>query len=162
MAKIGTKKAKRVLATVWFLGSAVLVILVLVQTMMDHYGNKTSDAWGWLLPTYMPTLSLITGVMVADAVKRQPSEPVDPFVFLLASVISGVYLFIVLLTILLAPFSSLGEIKLMSLSNLWLGPIQGLVTAFIGVFFVQSKSGDDKHGDNGGSAFPVLPSSATP
>jgi hypothetical protein len=137
------------LATIWFLGSAVLVILVIVQTLLDHYGNRTSDAWGWLLPTFMPTLSLITGVMVVDP-KRQQSRPVDPFVFVLASVVSTVYLFIVLLTILLAPFSALGEIQLMRLSNLWLGPTQGLVTALTGVFFVQSKGeGQDEEAEPG-------------
>ncbi len=50
------------LATLWFIGAGTLFTVVLIQTIMGHYGDKIDEVWGWFLPTVMPTLSLVIGV----------------------------------------------------------------------------------------------------
>ena len=161
-ARVHTKMSKRVLATIWFIGTFVLVMLVVVQSLMGKYGNRTDDAFGWLLPTFMPTASLITGVLISDQIRHQPSHPVDPFVFLLTSILSSIYFLLVLLTILLAPFSQMGPLELMAMSNLWLGPVQGLVAGFMGVFFVQSRGTEEKgRATDQESRFEVVPPTAS-
>ncbi len=133
---------KRRLAIVWFSGSAVLFFLFLFMTVMApaKFGSA-SEAWGWLLPTFMPTLSLITGVFVMDirgATNR--GKKVDSFLYHLAMILSIVYLLVVLLSIILHPYSELMAINFLNESNLWIAPLQGLVGGFLGAFFVKKEA----------------------
>jgi hypothetical protein len=136
---------KRRLAIVWFSGSAVLFFLFLFMFVMApaKFGSA-SEAWGWLLPTFMPTLSLITGVFVMDIRgATNPEKKVDSFLYRLALVLSIVYLFVVLLSIILHPYSELMAIHFLNESNLWIAPLQGLVGAFLGAFFVKKEAVPD-------------------
>lgn len=127
--------AKKKLTIVWFSGSGVLFLLVLLQTIFGKYLDKVGEAWAWLLPTFMPTLSLIVGVLVADSLgkneNKDASEPptADQFVFHLSFSLSIAYLLVVVLTILLSPFFEQAAqektiFDLMKLSNLWLAPFK--------------------------------------
>ena len=138
-------KCRRQLATLWISGAGVLFFVVIFQTIMGHYGSKAEEAWGWLLPTIMPTLLLIVGVLMAGAVGQMTKEQsVDSFAFRVAYSISAFYLVTVALTIFYQPLTTMPPVELMKKSNLWLGPLQGLVSAAIGVFFVKGKSEGEK------------------
>jgi len=140
--RIPIANTKKQLAIIWFSGSGILFALLLLQTILGKYGAETKDAWGLMLPTFIPTLSLIIGVLVSDATGSQDSEEiatVDRFFFRLSRFLSIAYLLTVILTILLSPFSTLSLLELMKLSNLWLAPFQGLVTASLGAFFVSKE-----------------------
>ena len=52
---------------------------------------------------------------------------------------------VVALSILLHPVSSMTPLELMEASNMWLGPLQGLVTAALGAFF----RGEGRYGRGG-------------
>jgi hypothetical protein len=129
--------AKKRLALIWLAGAGVLFAIMFVQTLLGKYGQNTEAAWSWLLPTILPTASLVVGVLVTEAVgvARRPVE-VNPFVYRLAAGLSIVYLSAVLLTLLAIPFSDYSPIDVMRKANLGLGPFQGLVTAAMGAFFV--------------------------
>lgn len=129
---------KRRLAVLWFAGAGTLFFVLLVQTILGRYGERASEAWSWFLPTLMPTLSLVIGVLVMDVWERgMDNRKVDSFLFKLAFGISATYLTAVMLIFLLQPFSNVAPFDLMNQSNLWLGPFQGLVAAAMGVFFVK-------------------------
>ncbi len=134
-------KCKRNLAVLWFTGSGVIFFILLFQTIFQRYEGRVSEVWEWFLPTIMPTLSLIVGVLVMDALgKKAKKQTVDRFVFKLSFSLSFVYLVVVALTILMPPFpKALPTLELMQQSNLWLGPFQGLVTASLGAFFICGK-----------------------
>ncbi|MBU4445014.1 hypothetical protein KJ656_08045 [bacterium] len=130
---------KRKLATLWFSGAGVLFFVLLLQTIFGRYGNRSPDAWSWFLPTILPTLSLVIGVLVMDVLgKGLRAIVVDAFLFRLTFGISTAYLVAVLLLFLLQPFSTVSPFDLLNQSNLWLGPFQGLVAAAMGAFFVKS------------------------
>ncbi|TVQ19365.1 MAG: hypothetical protein EA361_00815 [Bacteroidetes bacterium] len=136
--QISWEKSKRRLAVLWFSGAGFVFAIMLFQTILGRYGVDSSDAWGWYLPTIMPTLSLIIGVLVMDAVgKGLKIQTVDRFFFRLSFSLSLTYLFVVSLTILMQPFSPLSAVELMTQSNFWLGPFQGLVSASLGAFFIK-------------------------
>jgi hypothetical protein len=138
--KVLLRKCKKQLAIIWFTGAGVVFLIVLFQTLFGHYGEKVDDAWGWLLPTVMPTLSLIVGVLVSDAVGKQKRNKVaDRFFYRLSFILSLSYLFLVAFTILMQPFSSLHPLQFLKQSHLWLAPCQGLVTATLGAFFVRGE-----------------------
>jgi hypothetical protein len=128
------------LAQVWLAGGAVLYCIVLAQSLLGYYGDEVADAWSWLLPTTLPTLSLIVGVLVADA-QREPkkTEQVNRFVFQLAMGLSAFYLTVVLLTLLVQPVIELAPPEVMKRSNLWLAPLQGLVAAALGAFYTSPR-----------------------
>ncbi len=134
-------KCKKRLATLWFVCSGILFFILLFQSYFGHYADNVSDAWGWLMPTILPTLSLIIGVIVSDVLGRESKvDMVDSFLFRLTFALSVGYLLTVFLTIIIEPFIQIAPIALMKQSNLWLGPFQGLVSASIGVFFVRKQN----------------------
>jgi hypothetical protein len=135
------------LAAVWLVGGGLSLVVVVLQSLLGHYGDKTQEAWGWLLPTLMPTLGMIVTVLGYTALEPKALEAVvNPVFFRIALSLSALYLFLVALTVLIQPFvvadgEKPGEkaIQLMRLSNLWLGPMQGLVASALGVLFVSKK-----------------------
>jgi len=138
MMQISWQKSKRRLAVLWFSGSGFIFFVLLLQTIFGRYETDIIEVWGWLLPTIMPTLSLIIGVLVMDAVgKGVKIQTVDRFFFRLSYILSLSYLVVVSITIFIEPFSPLSAVELMKQSNLWLGPFQGLVSASLGAFFIK-------------------------
>lgn len=135
---ISIRKAKRILASVWFLMAGLLFVIVFIQTLSGYYGDKVSEAWAWLLPTIMPTLSLIIAVLVSDSVQVTPeTRDVSRFIFVLAISLSTVYLLAVMIVVLCGQLTLTAPLELMKTANLGLGPLQGLVVAAIGIFFVK-------------------------
>ena len=132
-------RCKRRLATVWFVLGGVIFLLLVVQTVMGYYGQRATDAWGWFLPNVMPTLSLIVGVLVLDQMGGGvKTRTADAFLYRLAFGLSCAYLLLILLSILVQPFAPLPPLELMQQSNLWLGPLQGLVAGALGAFFIKA------------------------
>jgi len=138
---ISIKKCKTGLAALWFTGSLGVFLILVIQSVLGKYGERVDEAWGWFLPIVMPTLSLMVGVLVVDAVA--PSEKADDktgwFMFGLATVLSTVYLVLVALVPLIQPFTNVPTLDLMRRSNLWLGPLQGLVAGALGAFFIKGE-----------------------
>ena len=139
------------LATVWLAGAGLVVIVVVLESLLDRFDDKTQDAWGWLLPTIMPTLGLIITVLGYTALDPVfSSSVVRKTFFRIAMVLSIAYLGLVALTVLIAPFAvttGAEMVNLMHTSNLWLGPGQSLVASALGVLFVTKREvKDDKPG----------------
>jgi hypothetical protein len=133
---------KKRLAVIWLSGSAIILAVLVIQTIMGKYGDKAQDAWSWFLPTIMPTLSLIIGVFVSDALgSGVGGKNIDSFMFRITCVLSSVYLILVASTLFLAPVSTYPPLVLMKMSNLWLGPVQGLTAGAMGVFFLSPDKG---------------------
>ena len=135
--QVPMKRCKRRLAALWFGASGLLFFVVLIQTYLGHYGDAADDAWGWLLPNTMPTLSLVVAVLAMDATRKSvETRTVDSFFFGLSFILSAGYLLALALTVFVQPFSP-SPLEPIKDSTLWLGPFQGLVTGAIGAFFVK-------------------------
>lgn len=135
---VSVAKCKKRLSLLWFSGAGLIFLLVFFQSIFGHYSGRTAAAWSWFLPTVMPTLSLMIGILVADTFgPAKPDKNIDPFIYKLAQSLSAAYFMVVLATITLQPFSAVPPLELLAMSNLWLGPLQGLVTGSIGAFFVK-------------------------
>jgi len=132
-------KCRNRLALLWFIGGGIVFFTVLVQTFLGQYGDQSDQAWGWLLPTIMPTLSLIVSVLIVDALAAE-SKPktISSFVYRLTFGLSAAYLLVVILTIYISTDHE-KTLKLMGQSNIWLGPFQGLVVASLAVFFSKAE-----------------------
>lgn len=139
MKKLRTmKECKQLLALLWFIGGGSLIALMFAQTLLGRYQNSVVEAWGWLLPNVMPTLSLIIGVLVADQAAAKPEEfMVSQFLFRLIFCLSLFYISLLFLTLLLDPVSPMPLTVVFGLSDVWLGPLQGVVAAGLGFFYVR-------------------------
>jgi len=137
--QIDMVKCKRNLTKLWFIGSGFPFLMLFFQSLSaNKYGDKLSEAWGWLLPTIMPSLSLIIGVLILDVSKQGiKTKMIDSFIYRLTFTLSLIYLIFVSLTFILPPIANIQTIEFMKKSNLWLGPFQGLVSASLGVFFIK-------------------------
>lgn len=140
-------RCRRTLSALWFGASAFLFLLVFFQTHLSNSDKYLKAAFSWLLPSLMPTLSLMVGVMATEAIGNrsgdQPEGGADPSFFKLTFAISLLYLLTLLLVLLLQPFSSSSRPEALADSNIYLGPFQGLVAASIGAFFVKRASKSD-------------------
>ena len=128
--------ARNSLTVVWFVGAALSFILLAAQSIMGKFENSLQDVWGWYTPTVFPTSALMLGVIGATALQPGYNKHVvKTFFFKLSRALCVFYLLILLLTMLLAPFSPMQEMALFTMSNYWLSPVQSLVVAAITVLF---------------------------
>lgn len=132
--------ARSQLARLWLIFAALIFLIVTVQSLRFVYGTSVQEVWGWILPTLMPTLGMIITVLGYTALDPTTSKSVvrQDF-FRIAYWLSAVYLMFIVLTILIQPFSPGNPVQLMQMSNLWLGPFQGLVASALGVLFVSKR-----------------------
>jgi hypothetical protein len=135
------------LAIAWLAGSLLIVALVVIQSNAADggvYQSRTADVWKWLFPTVLPTLTMILSVVASTALTPTPTASVRKSYYRIALLLSVFYLVLILYTILILPHYHYVADKLTALqnSNLYIGPIQGVVAGALGVLFVSKKSQD--------------------
>jgi len=145
MKRVRIAQCQRRLATLWLGGSAAVSLLLVAQSLGGKYGSGVADAWSWLLPLITPVLLLIIGAVVAEAHQPQVRATASRFAYRLSSGLSLFYLGLLAAAILVQPFSLQEPLKVLDVSTLWLGPLQGLVATSLGVFF-QSKETSNSSG----------------
>jgi len=138
--RISLDQARSKLARLWFIGAGVIFLLLIVQSLLDKYGENVGDVWSWFIPTTVPTLSLMIGVISSSALQEQALTTVNRFFYQLSWWLSFAYLLILLGTFLIEPFSPKDSFDLLKVSNYWLTPIQGLIVAVLGVLFTSKSS----------------------
>jgi hypothetical protein len=97
--------ARNRLAVLWgVLGTPILLILV-VQSLLGKFGANVQNAWGWFLPTILPTVGMIITVLGYTAFSPKFSNSVVRSGFFWAAFsVSGIYLLLVSMSILIQPF----------------------------------------------------------
>lgn len=134
-----TLAAQKKLLTLWCLCAAIILVIMVVKSLGGIYGSQLSDAWAWFIPNILPTLSLMITVAIVDFGTLPNEKQSHVYLFQLAFWLSFAYLVLIGFTILNPIPSDESPIDVMKRSNLWLGPIQGLVSAILGAFFIKSK-----------------------
>ena len=141
--RVPVVECQRRLAGVWAIGSALALALFLAQTWGGKYGDQTAKAWGWFVPTLLPTFSLIVGVIAGQARQVEDSTvTASSLAFRLSFWLSVAYLALVMATPLMEPMVNEGDpLDFFNLSTLWLGPLQTLAGIALGAFFVSRQEG---------------------
>ena len=133
------------LAFLWLIGAGLIALVMIGQSIFGAYEGKSTDAWSWFLPNVMPTLGLILSVLGADAILTGPRKTatiatVDRFFYRVATSLSLVYLATFAGVILVWPLTAFDDpLELMTLSNLWMGPLQALVVSSLSALFFTRK-----------------------
>jgi len=135
--------AKWRLGLTWFVICGLLVLLVFVQMMLNKYGSRSEEFWSWLLPNFLPTLTLMATVFFADTPPSSAQRTVKKSIYRFALSISVFYLFLIILLILSEPLvhdltgSTIFDV--IDRTGFILSPIQGLASLALGYFFVKKK-----------------------
>jgi hypothetical protein len=134
MVKVQTR-----LMIVWAVGCGLLLLIVWLQIINGHYADNGQDVIEWLLPSIVPTLSLVTGVWANNALKKpQSKKQVSKGTYQAVLAVSIFYLVFIGLVFAIQPMVALTPIEVVKDSSLILAPLQGVMCAFIGIFFNQS------------------------
>jgi len=141
--KVPLRRCKRVIALVWLIGAGLLFVVLVTQSLNGHFGSSQGQVWSWYLSAVSPSLGLIIAVLAAEALQDAGEvHEVDGFFYRIALGVSALYLLSLWAVVLMEPLRpdlTQGLPELSSQANQWLGGIQGLVTAALGVFFVKTK-----------------------
>lgn len=108
-------EARTWLATIWFSGSGLILLILLATSFGDVFQGKLEQVWSVSLSTVLPTLSLILSVLGANAIVERrekgqtfSEQPADAFVrrdfFRLTWILSVVYLLLVVVSFFAHPF----------------------------------------------------------
>jgi len=137
---IPLERARAQLARLWTILGGAIVLFFVAGTLGGRYGADPSAVWGWLMPSLLPSLGTIVSVWGYAALNpARTKECVRKGFYHVALGISIFYLLLIPLPVLVSPFTRTSTLDLMKTSNLWLGPLQGLVGAALGVLFASKK-----------------------
>ncbi len=131
-------KCQTRLMFVWVIGCVILLLIAWLQILFGHYGENGRDVIEWLLPSITPTLSLVTGVWANNALKKpKDTEKVGAGIYRIVLAASVFYLAFIALIFAIQPMVALPPLEVIKNSSLIMVPLQGVVCAFIGIFFTQ-------------------------
>ena len=141
-------RARKRLALLWFVASAAIFLLVIVASI-NRDDRTMVTLWSWFLPSIIPTLSLIIGVLITEYVGRaaRDTRPADPFLLGLSTWLSIAYLALVGASLV---FHLLEWLTLES-SQLYLAPVQGLAATALSAFFLKKEGGEATGRPGGGT-----------
>jgi hypothetical protein len=132
-------QCQKKLAVLWLVGSAIPLLTILIQSLTGFWQGRDQEAWGWVLPALLPTLTLIVGsIVVTDGKPESEKREVPRLTYRIAFWISAFYLFAVLLTLRSVAGKS-HPIDILHRSSWLLGAVQGLVGTSLGVFFSSAR-----------------------
>lgn len=135
------ESAKKKLATLWFVSSGIIFLIMLTQTISGKFDNHLGDAWGWFIQSLMPTLSLVCTIFAFDTEDVPTSvRIVDPFHFRAAFSVSLFYLIVLLVVILAIGITKTPWVLWLKQSSHYLAVFQGILSVAVGMFFIKKKA----------------------
>lgn len=136
--KIAMLKCQTRLMLVWAIGCAILLLVAWLQIIFEHYGDNGRAVMEWLLPSIIPTLSLVAGVWANNSLNKPKNpEKVDRGTYRIVLAVSISYLVFLALIFAIQPMVAIPPLDVIKASSLIVAPLQGIVCIFIGIFFTQ-------------------------
>jgi hypothetical protein len=141
------------LAKAWLLLSFGSFVVIILQTTIGNAfvsprgGDIQARVWQWYLPSVLPTLSLVLGVLSNAELRpnvrvEAQRKQVSVFFYRTTFALSVVYASLVLLMVVFTGAKDNAEEKvaLLERSHFFLAPLQSLVSLALGVFFLSPES----------------------
>ncbi len=142
-ATISMERLRGRLAVIWLSGSGLILTVMIMGSLNGLFNKSTQAVWEWLMPTIMPTVGAIVSTLAATALVENASKgEVRRSFALVAEALSIFYLLIILGSIVFKQSISSDTpqwVEKLHMSNLWLGPLQGIVASALGVVFISKK-----------------------
>ena len=150
-ATVSLDRVRTRLAIIWLSGTGLIVAIMAAESMGGNLGDSSQSVWGWLMPTIMPTIGTIVSTLAATALLQDSStSEVRRSFSVLAEGLSIFYLVLIFSLILFRESISTDThtwLEKLRMSNLWLGPLQGVVSSALAVVFLSKKTKPDNKGE---------------
>ncbi len=133
-------EARKKLIYLWLIGSAILFLFFSFQTLGGRYIGIETEAWGWFLPNFFPTLLLMVGAFFGN-IGRETAQVqiINKSYYIICLFLSSFYLCILFLILLLYSKSHRNILDYYRGNTIILTTIQSVVTLCIGAFFSKSE-----------------------
>lgn len=148
-------QARNRLLRLWIIGAAVPALVLVIQSNLGKYGDDVRDVWSWFIPTTVPTIALMVGVLGGTALGNSTGRTVRKGFYDVTFWLSCGYLATLSLVILMEPFSPQPGPELFPNSNYWLTPLQGLVVAALGYLFTSEHKSRNEAGHPAATSDPT-------
>lgn len=135
---ISIKESRKRIFRLWAISSVGLLLIVLVQSFLGKFNGEDVKIFSWLFPNVVPTLTLMLAIFKSDLSGSEDGS-IDPTYY--SSVLYGTifYFFVLYMIIFIQPLTGDSLIELTQKSGIYLGPIQGVIAALIGLLFFKKK-----------------------
>ncbi|MBV8685985.1 MAG: hypothetical protein JOZ90_15250 [Alphaproteobacteria bacterium] len=132
------RNAKLLLTYLWWGWGLLLFAPLIFFTVNEATSAFATAAWSWFLPDILPVLTLVGAAAYKDGGRDSAAaESAGPL--LPATIgISAVYLLVLTLCVLLL-FLRVPPVAAVQPTNLFLAPLQGAATTFLGLFFTSPR-----------------------
>jgi len=126
------------LLTLWFPGILVVLLLLILQTSGNKYGDNVGKVWWWFSQTVLP-LSLLLVLLYVRA-QRSVYSTIPGTTRWLSILLISLYVLSILFPLFIEPlFSSIDPIINLKKSTTYLLIFEGLIMTFLGLTFIRSK-----------------------
>ena len=141
------------LASLWYIWTGVLIILLLAQLAGNYFGDSDAsipEIFTWFFSNTLPFLSLITGawtLAVNDGKNNCRRRFADNHWYNITLWISVFYLTLLTVVPLLPTFGFFERtpLRFMQAANAFLVPIQSIALLALGAFFTRSLETNNEH-----------------
>jgi cytochrome bd-type quinol oxidase subunit 2 len=136
--EIEARIARKNITFLWFILGGFIVAVFIFQQLNGKFEEKSQEAWLWISANLLPFFALVLGGYLLD-VKKRTTQRVDKSYYKMSFGFSLFYLLTMVLVVFSYPFSDKSILEYYRDSNIYLIPLQSIVTACIGVFFIKGK-----------------------
>lgn len=135
-ARKDLRESQLTLIALW-VGGVLPALLLLLEDTLVRQSSDAARGWGWLLSATMPTIGLVLGAFTKTPQAQQSGPSFDMPFFHLTVGMSCFYLLVVNLFVFSMWFLRTYSSGVFGTISSVLGPIQGLLTAALGFFFIK-------------------------
>jgi hypothetical protein len=139
---ISAQRARLWIALPWISIFAVIFLGLTVNTFSgsfcapgEMFCAEATAIWDWFAPATLPTTGLIIGALAVDALSPNRREQTAKPYFILTLALSALYLVVVLVIVYAAVLGYAKPADLGIGQTLIVGPLQGVVSAALGIFY---------------------------
>jgi hypothetical protein len=148
--------AQRKVASMWYIFGALILLLIIVQSVGGKYSSDYLKVIGWYSKNILPTLLVLSTTMIFAARNEHSikDKHISMYFAKIIKAASWFYFVVILLFFLAQPivYSRMGKsaLETLEMSTPFLGVIQGFINALIGAITIDVKTdhkGQDKQHD---------------
>ena len=130
---------RKKLLWLWLVFTAIIVLLIFIQTLSGKFEDIESKAWLWAFTHLLPALLLL---ITAVLMNRNPSKVLLSSTFRMTYIATLTYLLLVLMTLLALPFATINQSieEYFSQSYMWLVPFQVILLITFGILYFKKET----------------------
>ena len=138
--QVTVRDSRKILTHLWSWWILVLSLLVVAQSALGKLGASVHDVWNWLLPTFLPIVSLIvSGYCDSRSQKADGSaDKLEPrHLYAIALGFSIAYLTTLTVVFLSQPWLEKPILEVIHMTKYWFWGFQGIVVGILAAVFMK-------------------------